>query len=809
MRARFSGDAIDAYLAHRTIPAPHTVFTSASRLPPAHWLRYDLASGRLETREYWRPEPSSEAWLPTLDAAIRMRTVADRPLGLFLSSGVDSSAIACRLAAMGFNRLQSFTAAFPGTAFDESAEARASAARLGFPNMTIAIPQDVAGDFARLIADLDEPFADPSSVPTWYLARETTRHVKVVLGGDGGDELFGGYKRYAKHLRTRWRRGIVLPSLRAPAATGGRALQRLSEEIRLDWHAAYTLRFSGFTPGERAYLAPDAIPRAHYWRMPDVRRADLATLLEIDRLNYLPEYILRKADLCTMAHGLEMRAPLLDHRFVSAVCALPDSVRFTTSAAQAAGERDVGAGRARSVRAEEARLQPAAHRMARRRPRAAPARSRIAATAPDGSSPRRGPRRRLRPRVSRRPALARRAAAAARDPGRIAGAAGRARRVMTPVPHTLARYALFGCVAMYMLADLLPGRRKTPPAAPRRILIAHHLLLGDTIMLTPLVAKCRERWPDAEIVMTCPTDYIDLFGGRPYGVRILRYDRSDAGSIMSLLAQPNVDLALVPGDNRMSWLARAKNARWVVAFAGDSPAYKDWPVDELRAYPDVPMAWGDLVAGLVDGPAPRPFRTSDWPAPDAAPFPRPDAPYCVLHIGASTPLKRWPAERWRMLAERLRAKGYTVALTAGREEAQLLDSVDPAHECPRFGGTLTLAQMWHLLAGAALLVCPDTGIAHLARLIGVPTVALFGPGSALLSGAGDFWRDAPFTALTIPDFPCRDQRITMKREVEWLRRCERLPGDPPERCPQALCMNALTPDLVWQAVVARLGETNP
>jgi ADP-heptose:LPS heptosyltransferase len=377
---------------------------------------------------------------------------------------------------------------------------------------------------------------------------------------------------------------------------------------------------------------------------------------------------------------------------------------------------------------------------------------------------------------------------------------------MTPVPHTLARYALFGFVAMYMVADLLPGRRKAPPAAPRRILIAHHLLLGDTIMLTPLIAKCRLRWPDAEILMTCPTDYTELFARRPFGVRILPYDRSDARSIMTLLAQPNVDLAFIPGDNRMSWLARAKNARWIVAFAGDSPAYKDWPVDELRAYPDAPMAWGDLVAGLVDGPAPRPFRTSDWPAPDAAPFARPDAPYCVLHIGASTPLKRWPTERWRVLVDRLRAKGYVVALTAGPEEAQLLDSVDPEHRCARFGGTLSLAQLWHLLAGAALLVCPDTGIAHLARLIGVPTVALFGPGSALLSGAGDFWRDAPFTALTIPDFPCRDQRVTMKREVAWLRRCERLPGDPPDRCPQARCMDALTPELVWQAVAARLGD---
>jgi asparagine synthase (glutamine-hydrolysing) len=326
----FSAEGIDAYLAHRTIPAPRTIFANIARLPPAHWLRYDLASGKLETREYWRPEPSPEPWLPTLDAAIRMRTVADRPLGLFLSSGVDSSAIACRLAAMGFNRLQSFTAAFPGTAFDESGLARAAADRLGFPNLAVTIPAAIAEDFERLVADLDEPFADPSCVPTWYLARATTQHVKVVLGGDGGDELFGGYKRYAKHLNTRWRRGIVLPGLRAPAATGGGGWQRAIEELRLDWRSAYALRFSGFTPGERAFLAPEAAPPAHYWRMPAATAADLSTLLEIDRLNYLPDYILRKADLCTMAHGLEMRAPFLDHRFVGAVMALPARERFTS-----------------------------------------------------------------------------------------------------------------------------------------------------------------------------------------------------------------------------------------------------------------------------------------------------------------------------------------------------------------------------------------------------------------------------------------------------------------------------------------------
>jgi len=329
----FSAEGIDAYLAHRTIPAPRTVFAAMSRLPPAHYLHCDLATGKLATREYWQPEPSAEPWLPTFDAAIRMRTVADRPLGLFLSSGIDSSALACRLAEMGFNRLQSFTAAFPGTPFDESEEARVTAQRLGFPNLAVGIPGGIADDFARIVADLDEPFADPSSVPTWYLARETTRHVKVVLGGDGGDEVFGGYKRYAKHLNTRWRRGLALPSLRAPAAIRGRGWQRFVEELRLDWRAAYALRFSGLTPGERAFLAPEFSPPGHYWRMPpETGRADLATLLEIDRLNYLPDYILRKADLCTMAHGLEMRAPFLDHRFYAAVLGVPDAARFTTPA---------------------------------------------------------------------------------------------------------------------------------------------------------------------------------------------------------------------------------------------------------------------------------------------------------------------------------------------------------------------------------------------------------------------------------------------------------------------------------------------
>jgi asparagine synthase (glutamine-hydrolysing) len=326
----FSGEGVDAYLAHRTIPAPRTVFAGISRLPAAHYLRYDLRTGQLTDHEYWRPEASCEPWPSTLDAAIRMRTVADRPLGLFLSSGIDSSTVACRLASMGYSGMRTFSAGFPGTAYDESADARIVAARLRFPNVAVDMPNCVAEDFPRIVADLDEPFADPSSIPMWYLSREATRQVKVVLSGTGGDELFGGYKRYGKHVRTRWRRRVVLPWLRSSVTIGGRGWRRIVEELQLDWRSAYVLRFSALTPRQRVLLQPDFSPQAHYWRMPDdTGCADLEALLEIDRLNYLPEYILRKDDLCTMAHGLELRAPFLDHRLVACVRGLPRASRFT------------------------------------------------------------------------------------------------------------------------------------------------------------------------------------------------------------------------------------------------------------------------------------------------------------------------------------------------------------------------------------------------------------------------------------------------------------------------------------------------
>jgi len=330
-RRGLSREGIDAYLAHRYVPAPRTIFRDIRRLEAGHWLRFDLQTRALEKRRYWTPRPAARPTGALLDDAIRMRLPSDRPLGVFLSSGVDSSTLASRIAAMGRNDVPTYTASFPGSSMDESPQAAATARKLGMTNHTVPVPQAIAPDFAQIVADMDEPFADPSALPTWILCREATRHIKVALGGEGLDELLGGYKRIAKHARTQWRRALSIARLPITASPSPKGWSKWSAEMKMGWLEAYSLRFSGFTPSQRRYLQPEArdMPLTH-WRMPE-RAADdaMAALVDVDFENYLPEYILRKTDLASMSQGLEMRAPFLDHHFVEAVLSLPPAERFT------------------------------------------------------------------------------------------------------------------------------------------------------------------------------------------------------------------------------------------------------------------------------------------------------------------------------------------------------------------------------------------------------------------------------------------------------------------------------------------------
>jgi ADP-heptose:LPS heptosyltransferase len=334
-----------------------------------------------------------------------------------------------------------------------------------------------------------------------------------------------------------------------------------------------------------------------------------------------------------------------------------------------------------------------------------------------------------------------------------------------------------------------------PPREVARVLVAHNLLLGDTLMLTPLLAKLRAVHAAAEITLLAAPAFVPMYAARPYRVRALPFTPSDVSTTRALMEEAPFDLALVVGDNRYSWLAAALRADHIVAHSGDTPWTKDWFVDASRSYAAQPAAWGDMVAELVDGPAPPPYARGDWKAPPARDFALPASPYAVLHVGASTPLKQWRPERWMAVALALEQRGLRPVWSAGRGEEAIVDAIDPRKRFDSFAAKLDLPQLWRLLAGARLLVAPDTGVAHLGRVAWTPTVSLFGPGSAILCAPGSFWRDASWAGVTEDNFPCRDQRILFRREVDWVRRCTRTTRE----CAEPRCMHAISVDAVLAA----------
>ena len=355
-------------------------------------------------------------------------------------------------------------------------------------------------------------------------------------------------------------------------------------------------------------------------------------------------------------------------------------------------------------------------------------------------------------------------------------------------------------------------KKRKRPAEVQRILIVHNLLLGDTLMLTALLARLRARWPDASIVMTVMPALLPLYAGRPYGVAVLPFDAHRASTARRIMQSGPYDLALVPGDNRYTWLAHAAGARWVAALAEPGNALRTRVADELVAWPALPMALADIFASLGGASANECFDPAQWPAPVCNPLGAlfsesigeaahvPSSPYCVLHVGAGSPLRHWPAERWAKLAESLVHQGFLPVWSGSAQEISLIDEIDPPRRFLSTAGKLDLAQLWHFLQGAALLVVPDTGIAHLAKLTGTPTVCLFGPGSDVLFGAGAFWRDHRFVPVIDTPFPCRDQHSLFGRRIEWVQRCQRSTA----QCAAPACMHALDVERVTAACLSIL-----
>lgn len=350
-------------------------------------------------------------------------------------------------------------------------------------------------------------------------------------------------------------------------------------------------------------------------------------------------------------------------------------------------------------------------------------------------------------------------------------------------------------VLAYALPRLLLRRR--PKGEIRRILIAHHLLLGDSIMLAGLFKKLRRDYPSAQIDVLVPVAWMPIFSVSPYGIRALAYSPRSLALHRQLLAQGPYDWALVPADNRWSWIAKAMGARWITAFA-NAGGVNDWPVDEFVAWPSSPEAWGDIASRLSPGPAPLPYVAGEWPAPiRPADFPADlKSPYAVLHLGASSPHKLWPPERWLALATSLDRAGVAVIWSCGPGEHDLVRAADPDRHFIDLAGRFNMAGLWHLLAGAALLVSPDTGVAHLARLTGTPAVVLFGPGSPVISGPGRFWQDSPFAVVWDEAISCRDQNLLFERPLPWVRHCWRSVAE----CGNPRCMQKIDINQVAEAI---------
>jgi asparagine synthase (glutamine-hydrolysing) len=344
--------ALDDYLAYSCIPTDRCIFKGIQKLAPGHWLQWK--DGRLRIERYWDvsfepgPEADEKAWTERLEeelrTAVRLRLRADVPLGVFLSGGVDSSAITA-LACQELGRpVKTFSIGFRHLDFDELPYARMVADRYQTDHHELIVDDHDISLTEDLAYHLDEPFADPSALPTFLVCREARRHVTVCLSGDGGDEVFAGYSRYAEALRlarfdvvpapVRQTVGSAALSLTPPALWGHGLVERLSRSGA----GRYLAQIADFSVEERRDLLADLGPgvvssRARLYE-PFFRNGHdlVSTLQHVDQKNYLPDDILVKADRTSMQVSLEMRTPLLDHRVAEIANAAPGPLKFRSGA---------------------------------------------------------------------------------------------------------------------------------------------------------------------------------------------------------------------------------------------------------------------------------------------------------------------------------------------------------------------------------------------------------------------------------------------------------------------------------------------
>jgi asparagine synthase (glutamine-hydrolysing) len=354
--------ALDRYLTYGYVPHPSTILEGVHKLPPAHYAIW--RDGRLALERYWNPDWNAEKLRPasedieelraTLADAVREQMVSDVPLGAFLSGGIDSTIVVGLMQRAASSPVKTFSIGFDDQAFDERRYAELAARHLGTEHRAFVVEPNAWETIPALAEQFDEPFADSSALPTWYVARETRAHVTVALTGDAGDELFGGYDRYRALALTGMLDGLpkgsrrvlagtvtrVLPGS-ARAKTRLRAVRRLVEGLGDPPVARYARWMTTFDEALRTRLysnawldrlanaasrdpdhADPSITLARAWDAA-ARRDPVTRAMIGDLLTYLPDDLNHKVDMASMAHSLECRGPFMDHRVVELALAMP------------------------------------------------------------------------------------------------------------------------------------------------------------------------------------------------------------------------------------------------------------------------------------------------------------------------------------------------------------------------------------------------------------------------------------------------------------------------------------------------------
>jgi len=355
--------ALRQYLSFDYVPAPLSIYEGINKLPAGHSLT--LEHGEIRTEQYWCLSYKKRSPVPTEDEAaaelldlladsVKMRLVADVPLGVLLSGGVDSSTVAALAVRSSSEPVKTFSISFAESSFDESSYARGVAKFLGTDHHEERLSANLAANLVSEIGSwMDEPFSDSSLVPTYLLSRFTRKHVTVALGGDGGDELFAGYPMYQGHYWAELyrrvprliRSGVVEPLVRhLPKKTKNLSFDykalRFVTGAKYETVARHHIWFGSFTPEEQQALLTDRVLQATDGDIyasarkmrDDCDSTDLVeSMQDLDIRLYLAEDILTKVDRASMAVSLEVRAPFLDPRVAEFAASLPPDYKLRGS----------------------------------------------------------------------------------------------------------------------------------------------------------------------------------------------------------------------------------------------------------------------------------------------------------------------------------------------------------------------------------------------------------------------------------------------------------------------------------------------